>query len=109
MNDTNGKIEATIISLIRVAEYIRRKSIQQSMENSAINLAESYYRELYPQVFADIQAIKGVVKIGEQIREIEPVNAKILINQLDEIKLEISKIAGFPEIIGNTPSEKPDG
>lgn len=112
-------------ALIKVAFNIKRPELRNRLENLAFELMENAARaaagvnqELANNVLADVSAIDGLVRLAHSIYEIEPVNATILVRELDKFNSAIcqlakadSAIAELPDLeklFSDYPMEQPD-
>ena len=86
--------------LIRVSGYIRRFDLRKRVENLAYNLVENISYRNHELSLSTIDAIAGFVTLGKNVYEIEPINAKVLLRELDYLKQEIIRISGSGELSG---------
>ncbi|MBU4348177.1 DeoR family transcriptional regulator [Patescibacteria group bacterium] len=86
-------------ALNRVSFYIKRNNLRQKIENLSFEFLESVAisgedpsdKQLSLRVFKNISAIDVLVRIAHSLYEIEPVNANILIRELDSFNSAIRK------------------
>ena len=87
-------------ALIKVAFNVKRPELRNRLENLAFELMENAARataginsKLIDKVLADVSAIDGLVRLAHSIYEIEPVNATILVGELDKFNSAIRQLA----------------
>lgn len=97
-------------AIIRVAFNVKRLDLRVRLENLAFELMENAAKavanadsESTNKVLSDISAIDGLVRLAHSIYEIEPVNATILIRELDKFNSAIRQqenaaIAALPDL-----------
>src|SRR3989344_2594512 len=89
-------------ALVRVSFYIKRNELRSRLDSLAIELLEdsarasaNYLPENLNKALADISALDSLVRLGHSVYEIEPVNATILIRELDALNSAIRQF-GLP-------------
>lgn len=112
-------------ALIKVAFNVKRPELRNRLENLAFELMENAARataginsKLIDKVLADVSAIDGLVRLAHSIYEIEPVNATILVGELDKFNsairqlaktdLEIAELPDLDKLFSDYPTEQPD-
>jgi len=83
-------------ALIRVAWYVKREDLRSRLEALAVELLENSSRvsadnslDNANKALATISVLDGLVRLGHSIYEIEPVNATILVRELDTLNAAI--------------------
>ncbi len=92
-------------ALVRVAYYVKRQDLRQKLEglsfefleNAAIAIADSSNKQLFGEVFKNISAIDALVRLGHSLYEIEPVNATVLIRELDSLSSAMRQFGNIDE------------
>ena len=90
-------------SLIRVCFYIKRADLRSSIERLSFELLENSARlsadnnqDNLNRSLADISALDSLVRLGHSIYEIEPVNATVLVRELDSLNSAIRQFGNYP-------------
>jgi len=91
----NQKAQNIAFALIRIAVYVRREELRHRIERSAFQLLEDVAAKNLSQGLSDIDVLCGLLSLGESIYEIEPINAKILKKELDDLNSEMRQFAGL--------------
>lgn len=104
--------------LIRVAWSVKRTDLRDRLEKLAMELLENASRastdnrlDNFNETFATVAAVDGLVRLGHSIYEIEPVNATILVRELDNLNAAMRQAIDFSQAeLGNAAidSELPD-
>ncbi|MBI4992179.1 MAG: hypothetical protein HZB99_03105 [Candidatus Harrisonbacteria bacterium] len=83
-------------ALIRVAWYIKRSDLRSRLESLAVELLENSARvgadksvANLDRALATISVLDGLVRLAYSVYEIEPVNANILVRELDNLNSAI--------------------
>jgi len=83
-------------ALIRVCFYIKRQDLKSLLEKSSFELLEKCARfsadntkNNFDEAEAVVSVLDGLVRLGHSIYEIEPVNATILVRELDGLNSAI--------------------
>lgn len=105
-------------ALIRVAWSVKRTDLRIRLEKLAMELLENTSRasadnrlDNFNEAFATVAALDGLVRLGHSIYEIEPVNATILVRELDGLNAAMRQSIDFSQAeLGNAAidSELPD-
>jgi len=95
-------------ALVRVSFYIKRQDLKARLEKLAFELLEDSAKvsvdinsEHLTKALTDISALDSLVRLGYSIYEIEPVNANILVEQLDELNSAIRQSGKLDEELPN--------
>ena len=86
-----------VVSLIRIAAYIKRRDLRESLERLSIELVECVNKSEFIEATRILKTIEEIIKIGGMIAEIEPVNASIISEKIGFINKQITSIAGLQE------------
>ncbi len=94
----------------KVSFYVRREELRERLErlsfefleNTAISTEDAFDKQSLFRVFKNISALDVLVRIGYSLYEIEPVNANILIKELDSFNSAIRQF-GNPAIASELP------
>jgi DeoR-like helix-turn-helix domain len=101
-------------ALNRVSFYIKRNNLRQKIENLSFEFLESVAisgedlldKQLSLKVFKNISALDILVRMAHSLYEIEPVNANILIRELDSFNSAIRQsIKQTQDKLNNSASE----
>jgi len=91
-------------ALIRVCFYIKRQDLKSLLEKSSFELLEKCARfsadntkSNFDEAEAVVSVLDGLVRLGHSIYEIEPVNATILVRELDGLNSAIRQF-GNPSL-----------
>jgi vacuolar-type H+-ATPase subunit I/STV1 len=89
-------------ALIRVSFYVKRPELRSKLDVLAIELLEDSAKasvdfglENINRALADISALDALVRLAHSIYEIEPVNATILVRELDSLNSAIRQFGNF--------------
>jgi hypothetical protein len=80
--------------VLRVAAYMRRFDLRKKTENLSYHLIENVYYQNSELALATLDAISGFILLAKNIYEIEPVNAKIILGEIELLASEIKRQAG---------------
>lgn len=90
-------------ALVRVSFYVKREDLRLRIEKLAFELLENISRvsvnissNNLNEGLSIISALDGLVRLGHSIYEIEPVNATILIRELDTLNTAMRKFGNLP-------------
>ncbi len=90
-------------SLIRICFYIKRADLRSSIERLSFELLENSARlsvdnnqDNLNKALASISVLDSLVRLGHSIYEIEPVNATILVRELDGLNSAIRQFGNHP-------------
>ena len=90
-------------ALVRVAWYVKRPDLRSRFDALAIELLENSARagsnnslENLNQALSTVSVLDGLVRLGHSIYEIEPVNATILVTELDNLNKAIRQYGNLP-------------
>lgn len=90
-------------SLIRICFYVKRTDLRVSIEGSAFELLENSARlsadnnpENLNKALASVSVLDSLIRLGHSIYEIEPVNATILVRELDGLNSAIRQFGNYP-------------
>ncbi|MBI3046110.1 MAG: DeoR family transcriptional regulator [Candidatus Harrisonbacteria bacterium] len=93
-------------ALIRVAWYVKREDLRSRLEALAVELLENSSRvsadsslDNANKALATISVLDGLVRLGHSIYEIEPVNATILVRELDSLNAAIRQSGNLNEVL----------
>jgi hypothetical protein len=89
-----GKTQEIVFALIRIATQIRRFELKKRIENLGYNLLENIYDNNLDLATLTTNTLQGFIELGKNIYEIEPVNAKLILSELDILTEQIHKING---------------
>lgn len=98
-------------ALVKVSYFVRRTDLRQRLErlafefleNSAILSADNTDALIFNQIFKNIAVLDALIRMGHSLYEIEPVNATLLIRELNDFNSTIrqfrdSAIAELPNL-----------
>lgn len=97
-------------ALNRVSFYIKRDDLRsrlerlsfEFLENVAVSSEDVSDKQTFIKVFKNIAAIDALVRIGHSLYEIEPVNANILVREIDSFNSAIRQLVEANSAIGNS-------
>ncbi|MBU6142068.1 DeoR family transcriptional regulator [Patescibacteria group bacterium] len=103
-----GKAREIAYALVRVSFYIKRSDLQIRIERSAFELLEQAARvsvdssaKTVMAALSSIAVLDALVRLAHSIYEIEPVNATILVRELDALHTAIRQTANLDERLPN--------
>lgn len=99
----NQKSQEISYALIRISLPIRRQELRQRIERLSFQLLEDVASEDFEFSLKTIARLEVLIGLGKSIYEIEPVNAKVIIGELNSLKSEIRQIVGFGSDIDESP------
>lgn len=95
-------------ALVRVSFYIKRPDLKSRLESLSFELLENSAKagvddslENLNKALSNISALDGLVRLGYSIYEIEPVNANILVKELDGLNSAIRQFGKMDEELPN--------
>ncbi len=99
-------------ALIRVSFYVRRGNLQSRLEDLAIELLENCARAgmidgnltNVNHALETISVLDGLVRLAHSIYEIEPVNATLLVRELDSLNSAIRQSGNPANDLGELPN-----
>ncbi len=104
-----AKAREICYALVRVSFYIKRGELRQRLEglafqlleNTAFATVEANDKPAINQVMKNIAALDTLVRMGHSIYEIEPVNATILVRELDSFNSAIRQFGNLEQALPN--------
>lgn len=91
----NQKSIEVCYALIRLAAQIRRQQLKQRMEKLAFQFMEEIASENFDVAIKTSSAIDAMIKIGQALYEIEPVNAKVVSGELESLNAAMRQSLGI--------------
>jgi len=91
----NQKSQEISLALIKISVYVRRKELRQRFERIAFQLIEDAANRNFVELLAATDALNGLVRFGKLIYEIEPINADMLLQEVNYLNSEIRQKLGF--------------
>jgi len=85
-------------ALIRVAAYVRRRDFRSRLEELALALVDNVAAPEPDAVLEIIAAVENVIKLGASVYEIETVNARILLRELNGLASAIRQSFGIDKL-----------
>lgn len=82
-------------ALIRVAAQVRRETLKSAIDRLAFKFMEEVTSHNFDIAIRTSSAIDGMLKIGQALYEIEPVNAKVISGELESVNAEIRQSLGL--------------
>lgn len=99
---TNGQIERKsqelAFALIRVAAYIRKTELRNRIDSLSFKFIQSVGLESFELALQELNALKNLVELGKHLLQIEPINAKVVIKEIEALNAEIRQIAGILDL-----------
>lgn len=77
------KSQELAFALIRVAAYIRKNELKYRIDALSFKLVQFIAEGLMNESLPVLNAIKGLVELGKNLMQIEPVNTKILLREIE--------------------------
>ena len=103
-----GKAREIAYALVRVSFYIKRSDLQLRIERGAFELLEQAARvsadpsaQMVLPALSSIAVLDALVRLAHSIYEIEPVNATILVRELDALHTAIRQVGNMDERLPN--------
>lgn len=90
---TAQKAQEIVLALIKVAVYIRRPELRQRLEKLAFNLLETATGKEFESALKISGVLEGFILLGQSIYEIEPINARILVQELANLNAVMRQFA----------------
>jgi len=87
------KAQEISLALIKVSVYIRRKELRERLENLAFNLLQSVSERIIPDSLCATASIEALVRLGRMLYEIEPINADLILENIQNLDSAIRQIA----------------
>ena len=98
----NGQIEQKsqelAFALIRIAAYIRKSELKNRIDALSFNFVQWIAEERFDEALSSLNAVKNLVELGKHLLQIEPINAKILLKEVESLNQTIRQSI-YPEII----------
>lgn len=91
----NQKVKEISLALVKISVYIRRKELRSRIEDLSLVLLESVAAKDWEAALTTIDVLNTMVEFGKTIYQIEPINAKILLQELNILNSAIRQIAGL--------------
>ncbi len=85
----NQKSQQISLALLKLAIYIRRRELRQRIEGLAFQLIEDTASGSFEDALTIIDVLRAIVSFARSIYEIEPINAKIVLQELDNLALAV--------------------
>jgi hypothetical protein len=90
-------------ALFRVSFYVKRPDLRNRLDSLAVELLEVSAKagvdpnaENINHALAAVSALDGLIRLGHSIYEVEPVNATILVRELDNLNSAIRQFGNLP-------------
>lgn len=99
-------------ALIRVSHYIKRHDLKTKLENHAFTLLEITAQAVFDKedkrailnTMKEASVLDALVRMGHSIYEIEPINATILVRELDSFNSAIRQFGNLDESLPDLDS-----
>lgn len=92
------KTEEICFALLRVAAHIRRPDLRLTIERLTYHLLENISYENAAASAGSINAIRNFLTLAKNVYELEPVNAKILDRELEQILKEVQRFGNLSDL-----------
>lgn len=102
----NQKAQEISYALVRIAPYIRRPELRQRIERLALQLLEDASAEKFEFAIKTVSSLIAFINLGKALYEIEPVNAKVVIGELNLINSAMRQSVGLEEEVSDLPDLK---
>lgn len=89
------KAQQISLALIRISVQIRRSDLRSRLERMAFQILEDVAVKDFEAVLEDTEVIKSLVSIGKLVFQIEPINSKIILSEVDNFNSAIRQISGI--------------
>lgn len=89
------KSQQISLALIRVSVQVRRQDLRSRLERMAFQLLEDVSGDQFEFALNDIEIIRSLSELGRDIYQIEPINAKILLQELGILESAIRQDFGI--------------
>lgn len=93
----NQKAKEISLALVKISVYIRRKELRSKIEDLSLVLLARVAAKDWEAALTTIDVLNMMVDFGKTIYQIEPINAKILLQELNILNSAIRQIAGLNE------------
>lgn len=90
-----SKAQEISFALLRVCAYFRRFELRKRVESLTYNLLENIYYGNYDLAYQTLEVIVGFLALAKNAYELEPINFRIIREQIDFLKEEIERNTGF--------------
>ncbi|MFH1759323.1 MAG: hypothetical protein ABH822_02045 [Patescibacteria group bacterium] len=100
--------------VLRLAAYVRRREFKERLEYWAFELLEGAAADDFEKALTAIDVIEALIRFGESIYEIEPINSTVVIQELSTVNAAIRQLIGkdelpdFRTMIAGLPDSLPD-
>ncbi|MDO8467161.1 MAG: DeoR family transcriptional regulator [bacterium] len=91
----NQKSTEICYALLRVAAQIRRQQLKQNLEKLAFRFLEAATSEDFDLALKTSSSIDAMLKIGQSLYEIEPVNSKVISGELEAVNAAMRQSLGI--------------
>jgi hypothetical protein len=85
------------VALARVGAYIQRDSLKIKIEERSLDFLTGAGSENYKRTLEDLDILSSLINFGAAMYEIEPINAKEILREIEDLYTAIRHIAGLPE------------
>lgn len=89
------KAQQISLALIRISVQVRRVDLRSRLERMAFQLLEDAAGDQLELALNDLDVIKALVELGKTIYQIEPINAKIILQEADVFISTIRQTSGI--------------
>ncbi|PIR88152.1 MAG: hypothetical protein COU10_00710 [Candidatus Harrisonbacteria bacterium CG10_big_fil_rev_8_21_14_0_10_45_28] len=89
----NQKSQEIAFALVRIAASIRRFDLKKKFESLAIYLLENCYYRNFDLVADTLRVIEGFLDFGRNVYEVEPMNARIIGEEVSSLRQALEKIS----------------
>jgi len=89
------KSQQISLALIRIAVQVRRQDLRSRLERIAFQLLEDVAGDQFEFALNDIEIIRSLSELGKNIYQIEPINEKILTQELGVLESAIRQDFGI--------------
>lgn len=91
------KAEQISFAIIKISVYVRRRQFRELLEAYALKIAEEAGSGAFSSLFKSKGALESLIRLGKEIYEIEPVNAGILLDELNALRDVVEKAMALGE------------
>lgn len=84
--------------LLRLAAYVRRFDLRKKIENLAYQLIENISYQNFDLTILTLDALTDFISLAKNIYEVEPLNARIILREIDTLATEIRKFSGLEKL-----------
>jgi len=99
----NQKAQEIAYALVRIAPYIKRQELRKRVERLAFQLLEEAAGGDFERAIMTTSSLIALINLGKAIYEIEPVNTKVIIGELNLINSAMRQFIGLEESESNSP------